>query len=180
MKPLSRFVISSRRSSSTTPARLHRACTVERLNTNLEELTKHNTADLFTKHGEGSRSQGNLDLESSGDDRGACKHRFQSGRRVRILSSSIWQKVHDTSVRLRPWPRDFKTTQTTKDWRFALMLPWASTHIGGSRSIPKVHRCPQGKVVGSPKAPQTITTRQQDSNTLLNTDKRDICGPEGD
>ena len=42
--------ISSRRSSRTTPARLHRACTVERLNSNIEELTKHNTADLFTKH----------------------------------------------------------------------------------------------------------------------------------
>ena len=42
--------ISSRRSSRITPARLHRACTIERLNTNIEELTKHNTADLFTKH----------------------------------------------------------------------------------------------------------------------------------
>ena len=42
--------ISPRRSSRTTPARLHRACTVERLNSNVEELTKHNTADLFTKH----------------------------------------------------------------------------------------------------------------------------------
>ena len=42
--------VSSRRSSRTTPARLHRACTVERLNSNIEEPTKHNTADLFTKH----------------------------------------------------------------------------------------------------------------------------------
>ena len=42
--------ISSRRSSRTTLARLHRACTVERRNTNLEELTKHNTAELFKKH----------------------------------------------------------------------------------------------------------------------------------
>ena len=42
--------ISSRRSSRTTLARLHRACTVERLNTNIEELTEHNTADPFTKH----------------------------------------------------------------------------------------------------------------------------------
>ena len=55
---------SSRRSSRTTPARLHRACTVERLHTNIEELTKHNTADLFTKHLERSRSQGNLDHKS--------------------------------------------------------------------------------------------------------------------
>ena len=47
---LSGTQISSRRSSRTTSARLHRACTVERLNTNIEELTKQNIADLFTKH----------------------------------------------------------------------------------------------------------------------------------
>ena len=50
-------LISSRRRSRTTPARLHRACTVERLNTNIEELTKHNTADLFTKNLDGLRIQ---------------------------------------------------------------------------------------------------------------------------
>ena len=53
-----------KRSSSTALARLHRACTVERQNTNIEELTKHNTADLFTKHRERSRSQGSLAFES--------------------------------------------------------------------------------------------------------------------
>ena len=46
----SRIQITSRRRSRTTPARLHRACTVQRLNTNIEELTEHNTADPFTKH----------------------------------------------------------------------------------------------------------------------------------
>ena len=49
---------------------------------------------------------------------------------------------------------DYKTTPATKGWRFALMPPWASRHIGGSRSIPTVHRCLQGKAVGSPTAPQ--------------------------
>ena len=51
-----------------------------------------------------------------------------------------------------------KTTPTTKGWRFALMSPWASRHIGGSWSIPTIQRCPQGKAVGSPKAPQSTTT----------------------
>ena len=50
-------ISSRRRSSRTTPARLHRACTVERLNTSLEELTKNNTADLFTKHLDELRTQ---------------------------------------------------------------------------------------------------------------------------
>ena len=36
---------------------LHRACTVERLNTNIEELTKHDTADRFTKHRNGLRTE---------------------------------------------------------------------------------------------------------------------------
>ena len=58
---------------------------------------------------------------------------------------------------------DFQTTPATKGWRFALMAPWASRQIGGS------HRCPQRKAVGSQKAPQTTTTRQQDTNTLLKT-----------
>ena len=39
-------ISSRRRSSRTTPARLHRTCTKEQHNTNLEE---HNTADLYTK-----------------------------------------------------------------------------------------------------------------------------------
>ena len=39
-------ISSRRRSSRTTLARLHRTCTRERHNTNLEE---HNTADLYTK-----------------------------------------------------------------------------------------------------------------------------------
>ena len=43
-------ISSRRRSSRTTPARLHRTCTVERFNTNIQELTKNNTADLFTKN----------------------------------------------------------------------------------------------------------------------------------
>ena len=81
-----------------------------------------------------------------------------------ILSSKSWQNVHDnTSFRPRPWPHDFKTTPTTKGWRFALMPPWASRHIGGSRSIHTVHRCPQGKAVGSPKS----TTIDRDSTTRL-------------
>ena len=50
-------ISSRRRSSRTTPARLHRDCTVERLNTNLEEFTKNNTADLFTKHLDELRTQ---------------------------------------------------------------------------------------------------------------------------
>ena len=58
--------------------------------------------------------------------------------------------------------------QPQQGWRFALMPPWASRHVG-SGSKPTVHRCPQGKVVGSPNAPQTRTIRQQDSNTLLST-----------
>ena len=53
-----------RRSSRTALAWLHRTCGVERRNTNVEELTKNNTADLFTEHRERSRSQGNFDLES--------------------------------------------------------------------------------------------------------------------
>ena len=47
--------------------------------------------------------------------------------------------------RPRPRPHDFTTTPTTKGWRLAMMPPWASTHIGGSRSMPTVHRCPPGK-----------------------------------
>ena len=39
-------ISSRRRSSRTTPARLHRTCTVERRNTNLED---DNTADIHTK-----------------------------------------------------------------------------------------------------------------------------------
>ena len=42
-------ISSRRRSLRTTPARLHRACTIEWHNKNLEELTKNNTADLYTK-----------------------------------------------------------------------------------------------------------------------------------
>ena len=42
--------ISSRRRSSRTAPWLHRTCTVERRNTNLEELTMNNTADPYTKH----------------------------------------------------------------------------------------------------------------------------------
>ena len=45
------------RSSRTTPARLHRTCTMERHNTNLKELTKNINADLFTKHRNGLRTQ---------------------------------------------------------------------------------------------------------------------------
>ena len=30
----------------------------------------------------------------------------------------------------RPRPHDFTTTPATKVWRFALMPPWASRHIG--------------------------------------------------
>ena len=41
---------SRRRSSRTALAGLHRTCRVERRNTNVEELTKNNTADLFTEH----------------------------------------------------------------------------------------------------------------------------------
>ena len=50
-------ISSRRRSLRTTPARLHRNCTVVRRNTNLDELTKNNTADLFTKHRNGLRTQ---------------------------------------------------------------------------------------------------------------------------
>ena len=50
-------ISSRRRSSRTTPARLHRTCATERHNTNLEELTKNNTADLYTKHLDGLRTQ---------------------------------------------------------------------------------------------------------------------------
>ena len=50
-------ISSRRRSSRTAPARLHRTCTMERHSTNLEELTKNNTADLFTKHRNGLRTQ---------------------------------------------------------------------------------------------------------------------------
>ena len=50
-------ISSRRRSLRTAPARLHRTCTMERHNTNLEELTKNNTADLFTKHRNGLRTQ---------------------------------------------------------------------------------------------------------------------------
>ena len=32
------------------------------------------------------------------------------------------------------------------------MPPWASRHIGGSWSVPTIHRCPQAKAVGSPKS----------------------------
>ena len=35
----------------------HRTCTMERHNTSLEELTKNNTADLFTKHRNELRTQ---------------------------------------------------------------------------------------------------------------------------
>ena len=39
-------ISSGRRSPRTTPARLHRTCTVERRNTNLEELAKNNSRSL--------------------------------------------------------------------------------------------------------------------------------------
>ena len=42
------------------------------------------------------------------------------------------------------------------------MPPWASRHIGGSQSLPTVHRCPQGKAVGNPKS-----TTDDDSTTRL-------------
>ena len=58
----------------------------------------------------------------------------------------------------------FKTTPTTKDWRFVLMPFWASWLMSGSRSIPTVHRCPQGKAVCSPIATQGTTGRKQDSH----------------
>ena len=45
-------ISSRRRSSRTTLARLHRTCTVERRN-----LEEHNTADLYTKHFNGLRTQ---------------------------------------------------------------------------------------------------------------------------
>ena len=41
----------------TTPSRLHRTCTMERHNTNLEDLTENNTAHLFTKLRNGLRTQ---------------------------------------------------------------------------------------------------------------------------
>ena len=49
--------------------------------------------------------------------------------------------LDNKSLRPRPRPHDSKTTPATKGWRFALVPPWASRHIGGSRSIPTVHRC---------------------------------------
>ena len=63
---------------------------------------------------------------------GRCKYsQFQhltECARQRI--SPITSKTHD-----------FKTTPATR-------------HIAGSWSVPTAHRCPQGKVVGSPTAPQ--------------------------
>ena len=62
---------------------------------------------------------------------------------------------------------------TTKCWRFALMPPWASRHIGGSQSIPTVHRCPKGKAVGGPKCttsdykPQTRLTHLREDGARL-------------
>ena len=93
---------------------------------------------------------------------------------VSILSANIGQNVHDnTSLRPRPRQHDFNTTPTTKGWRFALMPPWASRHICGSRSIHTIHRCPQGNAVGSPNAPQASTSRKQDSHTYTKTEHVD-------
>ena len=41
----------------TTPSRLHKTCSMERHNTNLEDLTEDNTAHRFTKHQNGLRTQ---------------------------------------------------------------------------------------------------------------------------
>ena len=155
-----------RRSSRTALAWLHRTCGVERRNTNVEELTKNNTADLFTEHRERSRSQGNFDLESW-MVRMVTTESFRTAlpveQVVSILSSNSRQDVHDnTSLRQRPRPHGF-----------ALMPPWASRHIGGSRSIPSVHRCPQGKAVGCPNAPQATTSRKQDSDTCRKSEREE-------
>ena len=52
---------------------------------------------------------------------------------------------------------DFKTTPATNELTLCLD---ATLGIGGSRSIPTVHRCPQGKAVGGPIAPQLDNNTQ--------------------
>ena len=63
----------------------------------------------------------------------------------------------NTSLRPRPRPHNFKTAPATK----ALALCLNAT-LG--RSMPTVHRCPQGKAVGWPNS---TTTRQQDSDIYM-------------
>ena len=159
-------ISSRRRSSRTTPARLH--STRETHNTNLEE---HHTPYLRTKMF-GGIENAVVRKETWTSNPGwytwwrmrACEQRFQTSRSVSILSSNIWQNVHDNAS-LRPRPRHVTSRQhqPQKGWRFALVPLWASRHIGGFWSIPTVDRCPQGKAVGSPTAPhldnktQTLT-----------------------
>ena len=76
----------------------------------------------------------------------------------------ILQNVHDhTSLRPRPRPHDFKTAPTTKGWRFALMPPWASRHIGGSGQYPRYTDARKGR----PWAAQTAPQLDNDSTTRL-------------
>ena len=63
-----------------------------------------------------------------------------------------------TTTHLSDHVQDHMTSrlhQPQKVGAFALRPPWASRRIGGSRSIPTAHRCPQGEAVGSPKHLQT-------------------------
>ena len=91
-----------------------------------------------------------------------------SDRRKAFCKCSQFQHLTECSRQhtspTTPKTHDFKKTPATKGWSFALMPPWASKHIQYPRT-PK----PAKEGVGSPKAPQTTTTRQQDTNTLLNT-----------
>ena len=71
-------------------------------------------------------------------------HHVSDGKPLQTCRYSQFQQLTDCS-RQHISPTTSKTTRlqdyTTKGWRFALMPPWASRHIGGSRSMPTVHRC---------------------------------------
>ena len=77
-----------------------------------------------------------------------------------------------TNTPLRPRPRHMTSRQHQPKKGLALCFDatLASRHIGGYWSIPTVHRCPQGKAVGSPNS---ITTRQQDSEPYRT--PQDVC-----
>ena len=85
-----------------------------------------------------------------------CKYsQFQQSDRM-FTTTYLSDHVHDHMTS--------RQHQQQYGWRFTLRPPWASRHMGGSRSMPTVHRCPQGKAWVA----QKHHTRQQDSNTLLN------------
>ena len=97
-------------------------------------------------------------------------HHVSDGKPLQTCRYSQFQQLTDCS-RQHISTTTSKTTRlqdyTTKGWRFALMPPWASRHIGGSRSMPTVHRCRKdGRPWVALKAPQTTMTRQQDTHTL--------------